>query len=601
MTQKIEWLYPSNGNPPDIPKKYKEKDKISTIGVVLFQSKTPLFNDILDNIELFYKDFYVISDSETALNVIKNNLLFDINHFEEIRQSLSDYYLKTYNIKLNGVPQWDDKLENWIRDVYVGDVKITITNCENPNIYLYTDIEVKKYFNVFLEYKLKPKYNRDDFYQQLKIQFDSDKSFNELYNYFYGYIFNAYALAAIIKSEETDNMKRLFKQFNEVLTKDIFKQKIIEAVNYKPKLEYLKSKFNHPNFDEIYIGDKTIDEWYIKHAVEFVYRDMLNSAQFIGRRNYINYVNRSKPIDMIIEPSDEDEKIQPVQIKEIATDSFNLKYNKKYYGLHHVAFPGTYQMDLFFSAKNKNCYLLAIEVNTRYLYVARTNIALVTYENGREIKEMQQKTDLAIYLAMEKLFEQGWKPSIIKSDSEPAFDSKFIKEKVYKKRFITHQTVYRTTKEDGKTLPNHTSLAIADRVIKTIKKTFKNRGYINGQLPYKEVYKFVEHYNNRKHRTLSSILKRPTTPAEVHNDFKLEVAIIKNRIEENKKIKQRDGWLIPKNTTVKVYKDIDMSKNNRTTRIDKYIVNRNIGNIYEIINKRTGEPEFISRIKISRD
>ena len=147
MTQKIEWLYPSNGNPPDIPKKYKEKDKISTIGVVLFQSKTPLFNDILDNIELFYKDFYVISDSETALNVIKNNLLFDINHFEEIRQSLSDYYLKTYNIKLNGVPQWDDKLENWLRDVYVGDVKITITNCENPNIYLYTDIEVKKYFN----------------------------------------------------------------------------------------------------------------------------------------------------------------------------------------------------------------------------------------------------------------------------------------------------------------------------------------------------------------------------------------------------------------------------------------------------------------------
>ena len=96
MTQKIEWLYPSNGNPPDIPKKYKEKDKISTIGVVLFQSKTPLFNDILDNIELFYKDFYVISDSETALNVIKNNLLFDINHFEEIRQSLSDYYLKKY-------------------------------------------------------------------------------------------------------------------------------------------------------------------------------------------------------------------------------------------------------------------------------------------------------------------------------------------------------------------------------------------------------------------------------------------------------------------------------------------------------------------------
>lgn len=42
---------------------------------------------------------------------------------------------------------------------------------------------------------------------------------------------------------------------------------------------------------------------------------MLNSAQFIGRRNYINYVNRSKPIDMIIEPSDEDEKFNQFKLK----------------------------------------------------------------------------------------------------------------------------------------------------------------------------------------------------------------------------------------------------------------------------------------------
>ena len=596
MTQNIEWLYPLNGNPPKTPKKYKEKDKISDTGVLLIQIKTPLFKDISDNIELFYKDFRVIDDPETALNIVKDNLYFEIKNFEEIQQSLRNYYLKNYNIKLTEIPPWDKNLLRWIHDVYIGNVKIIAEN-KDFRIYLYTVIEVKKYFNYYLENKLKPKYNPDVFYQQLKIQFNTDQNFNILYNYFYNFIFNAYMDAAIIKSGEYVKVRKIIKQFNEVITKNIFKQKIIEAVTFKPKFEYLKSKFNHSKFNDIYIGDKTIDEWYIKHVVEFVYKD----AKFIGRRNYFGYVNKSRPIDRIIEPSDDDEKIQPVQIKEIATDSFNLKFNKKYYGLHHVAFPGTYQMDLFFSAKNKNCYLLAIEVNTRYLYVVRTNIALISNENGEEIKEMQQKTNIAIYLAMEKLFEQGWKPSIIKTDSEPAFDSRFIKENVYEKRFITHQKVYRTTKEDGKSLPNHTSLAIADRVIKTIKTTFKNRGYINGQLPYKEVYKFVEHYNNRKHRTLSSILKRPTTPAEVHNDFKLEVAIIKNRIDENKKIKQRDGWLIPKNTTVKVYKDIDMSKNNRTTRIDKYIVNRNIGNIYEIINKRTGEPEFISRIKISRD
>ena len=76
MTQNIEWLYPLNGNPPETPKKYKEKDKISDTGVLLIQIKTPLFKDISDNIELFYKDFRVIDDPETALNIVKDNLYF---------------------------------------------------------------------------------------------------------------------------------------------------------------------------------------------------------------------------------------------------------------------------------------------------------------------------------------------------------------------------------------------------------------------------------------------------------------------------------------------------------------------------------------------
>lgn len=147
----------------------------------------------------------------------------------------------------------------------------------------------------------------------------------------------------------------------------------------------------------------------------------------------------------------------------------------------------------------------------------------------------------------------------------------------------------------------HTSLAIVDRVIKTIKQKFLNRGYINGQLPMEEVYKFVVYYNNKKHKTLSSILKKDTTPTQVHNDMKLEIEIIKDRIKRNREIKKRIGWLIPKNTEVKVYDNEDKLNKNRITRIDKYVVDGNIGNIYKIKNKRTGITELISRIKIAKD
>ena len=187
MTQNIEWLYPLNGNPPKTPKKYKEKDKISDTGVLLIQIKTPLFKDISDNIELFYKDFRVIDDPETALNIVKDNLYFEIKNFEEIQQSLRNYYLKNYNIKLTEIPPWDKNLLRWIHDVYIGNVKIIAEN-KDFRIYLYTVIEVKKYFNYYLENKLKPKYNPDVFYQQFKIQFNTDQNFNILYNYFYNFI-----------------------------------------------------------------------------------------------------------------------------------------------------------------------------------------------------------------------------------------------------------------------------------------------------------------------------------------------------------------------------------------------------------------------------
>ena len=60
-------------------------------------------------------------------------------------------------------------------------------------------------------------------------------------------------------------------------------------------------------------------------------------------------------------------------------NSFPLKYNKKKYSLHHVAFPGTWQIDLMIGKNNTNCFLVAIEVNTRYLFIERTSTYVYDY------------------------------------------------------------------------------------------------------------------------------------------------------------------------------------------------------------------------------
>ena len=313
-----------------------------------------------------------------------------------------------------------------------------------------------------------------------------------------------------------------------------------------------------------------------------------------------NYLTRvgllDKKDEKIVEEINVEDKddIQPIKRTEKTDRNFDYKKNKKLYALHHVSFPGSYQIDLFYS-KN-NCYLIAIEVNTRYLFITRTNINVKIKGKNK----IEKKSTLPIFLAMQNLFEQGWNPSIIRSDSESAFNSNFIKRFIYDKRKIIYEPVFRIKTDEG-TSPNHTSLAIVDRVIRTIKDHFYDEGY--GKLiPQKELYKFVSEYNKRPHKTLTKLLNNKTSPEMVHNDIKLEIQIIERLIYENNKIKEKVGWQLPPGTIVKVMNDTDaLGKRRRMTKIDPYEVVKNHNNLYIIRNTRTGEEEKTTRIKISRN
>lgn len=77
-------------------------------------------------------------------------------------------------------------------------------------------------------------------------------------------------------------------------------------------------------------------------------------------------------------------------------DSFPLKFNKKKYSLHHVGFPGTWQIDIMFGQNNGKqiAFLVAIEVNTRYLFMEKTTTYRVIGfdENGNEIRKIDKRT-----------------------------------------------------------------------------------------------------------------------------------------------------------------------------------------------------------------
>ena len=272
-------------------------------------------------------------------------------------------------------------------------------------------------------------------------------------------------------------------------------------------------------------------------------------------------------------------------------DSFPLKYNKKKYSLHHVAFPGTWQIDLMLGTGN--VYLVAIEVNTRYLYMQRTNTYVYDKKGNLVIDtntgtyKIETKSAFAVAGAIAKLFRKGWYPSLLIGDSEGAFSSNELNEKIFKPFKINFRKVFLFADEIGKRHSNHTSLAIVDRVIRTCRKWFATNGFQNNVFPVKDMDQFVEEYNNRPHSTLCKIFKNnDITPTMVHEDMKMELYVMNHILKENKKIRETyKDWHIPDGTLVKLYNPpIPLLKRTRITKVDPYRVVRSNGNIYTVKN-----------------
>lgn len=203
--------------------------------------------------------------------------------------------------------------------------------------------------------------------------------------------------------------------------------------------------------------------------------------------------------------------------------------------------------------------------------------------------------------------DRGWNPSTLIGDAEKAFVSDEMYLNIYNPHNITFKPVFLFTDEKGNLHSSHTSLAIVDRVIRSCRRWFTDRGYEADAFTTELINEFVKYYNKRPHSTLCKIFKsKEITPQMVHDNMEMEMYVMQHILGENRKIRSSQwtrGMYIPNGTLVKLYNPpVPLLKRTRVTKIDPYRVVSSNNNIYTVHNDNVKDApeEKVPRIWIDR-
>ena len=115
------------------------------------------------------------------------------------------------------------------------------------------------------------------------------------------------------------------------------------------------------------------------------------------------------------------------QNAEYTPNYFPLKSNFKTYSLHTIAKRHSYIIDLMFENR-KYCYLVAININTKKLWVEPTNIKINHVEDESEQQfeariTHDQKSAKSYLQALQTMMDKGMTAKHLKGDGEKAFTS----------------------------------------------------------------------------------------------------------------------------------------------------------------------------------
>lgn len=272
------------------------------------------------------------------------------------------------------------------------------------------------------------------------------------------------------------------------------------------------------------------------------------------------------------------------------TNSFPTMHNKRYH-LHHIGAPGSYQIDIMFTGNI--AYLVVIGVNTRFAAVEPLNIKLMT---GSEAEFTSAKTNAKAYIdALSKITTQ-LHIRHLRGDNEGAFRSNAAM-KYYK----LHGIVFEGVISKG---TSHTSLAIVDRFIRTIRDSAflieRHAVTRSTTIIPPLMSRIVNNYNNVPHETLSSLCGFDVTPMDVVSDPELEAYVIKKTMIRNHEVANSDGYELSIGSIVKVYLPKDgLTKRRWIVRDELFVVVGRVGLRYRIRGLRSGVEIVVSRSEIT--
>ena len=291
----------------------------------------------------------------------------------------------------------------------------------------------------------------------------------------------------------------------------------------------------------------------------------------------------------------------PQSIREVETKNyFPLKQNQKRFQLHTIAPKDSYLIDLMFENR-KYCYLIAININTRKLWVELTNIDIdendlnETHDDDFEKRIINKMKDSKSYVnALKRIIRQGAKIRFLKGDGEKAFISNHAKsfyasrkppiEFIEIERQITKYPEFMKDLNMVKSIksePKHTSLSIIDRVIRTIRDIAFNMN--EPEITSKVMRKIVHIYNNAPHATLSKYAGQLVSPNEVNENPDLELFIVRKIHQENFNISSKLGYDIRPGEEVIIYNERNnMAKRRSQIQPGTWFINERIGNKFSI-------------------
>ena len=283
--------------------------------------------------------------------------------------------------------------------------------------------------------------------------------------------------------------------------------------------------------------------------------------------------------------------------------SFDLKYNIKHYQLHKCAARNTWIIDLMFC--DKLAYLVAINVNTKYLRVELVNKAV----SEEEYTKGDLKSTVSYLNALQRMIEKGMNVRHFTGDGEKAFNS-FEAMQFYQSRGIDFKPVPRQVmgaypdfmkKEQKavKTDPLHGSLGIIDRVIRTIRDMAYNMQI--GVITPKIMDDIVKQYNHAPHKGLSKWAGFAVSPQMVNDDPELEDYIVRKICQENYNVMNQLGFSLNEGAHVKVYNERDgMNKRRSIIQPGDFVINGFRNGLYEVSGKVNGKNmiQMIPRYKL---